>query len=374
MLNKGKLFFIFSILILMVYPVLALECGDTITGNTIMAEDLNCTNATSTLALRVRDGAILDCANYKIIRDDVHQSSVGIWASEGSTIQNCIIRGFKTGITLASQDTNKNNNILNNTIIGTFGVDDLAGISIYNEGAENNKIINNDISGFSADWWSAGIKIYLYASNNLIERNTLHSNYQGIYLRDSRENIITENIIISNINGIRIDPGNHNSATNNLAYNNYFENNSAFNAQDSNGGNFWNITKTLGTNIIGGPYLGGNYWNSYDWNGYKGEDLDSIDGIGDTELPYNAYGSFPIGEGDYLPLIYIEVQDSDNDGVTDSEDKCPNTEEGQIVYGCSCEQILSLKQGNNNGELKKGCSKGTIDVFTKKIGWARGLF
>ena len=161
MLNKGKLFFIFSILILMVYPVLALECGDTITGNTIMAEDLNCTNATSTLALRVRDGAILDCANYKIIRDDVHQSSVGIWASEGSTIQNCIIRGFKTGITLASQDTNKNNNILNNTIIGTFGVDDLAGISIYNEGAENNKIINNDISGFSADWWSAGIKIYL---------------------------------------------------------------------------------------------------------------------------------------------------------------------------------------------------------------------
>ena len=69
-----------------------------------------------------------------------------------------------------------------------------------------------------------------------------------------------------------------------------------------------------------------------------------------------------------------EQEDEDNDGVPDEEDKCLNTEGEQIVYGCSCEQILDLKPGKNKGEMKHGCSKGTIKVFTKKIGWAKDLF
>jgi len=72
--------------------------------------------------------------------------------------------------------------------------------------------------------------------------------------------------------------------------------------------------------------------------------------------------------------FYPFVSDEDKDGVLDEDDKCPNTVEEQIVYGCSCKQILGLKPGNNKGELKKGCSKGTINVFTKQIGWAKTSF
>ncbi len=68
------------------------------------------------------------------------------------------------------------------------------------------------------------------------------------------------------------------------------------------------------------------------------------------------------------------ILDQDHDGVPDSQDKCPDTIGLQIIYGCSCKQILALKPGNNEGELKNGCSKGTIDVFTKQIGWAKNLF
>ena len=64
--------------------------------------------------------------------------------------------------------------------------------------------------------------------------------------------------------------------------------------------------------------------------------------------------------------------DSDGDGVNDAVDKCPDTTGLQEAYGCSCRQILDLKPGEDEGELKNGCSAGTIEVFKKQIGWAEG--
>jgi hypothetical protein len=60
-------------------------------------------------------------------------------------------------------------------------------------------------------------------------------------------------------------------------------------------GGTWNTTKTLGTNIKGGPYLGGNWWNNY-----TGVDT-TWDGLGDTNIPYNSSIGIPLG-GDYHPL------------------------------------------------------------------------
>jgi len=50
-----------------------------------------------------------------------------------------------------------------------------------------------------------------------------------------------------------------------------------------------------------------------------------------------------------LTGIPPEVTDSDNDGVLDENDFCPNTSEGDLALsrGCSCDQILDLKPGKD---------------------------
>ena len=99
---------------------------------------------------------------------------------------------------------------------------------------------------------------------------------------------LLSNTALNNSHGIYLS-----SSSNNFIYNNYFNNTN--NAYDD-GNNVWNITKTLGTNIIGGLYLGGNYWSDY-----AGLDLDG-DGIGDTLLPYNSSDNIQNG-GDWQPLV-----------------------------------------------------------------------
>jgi parallel beta-helix repeat protein len=137
-----------------------------------------------------------------------------------------------------------------------------------------------------------GIDINYYCYDNIVSNCDIQdSDNRGISIGSSstENNIVTGCRIFDNNRGIHV------VGSTNLIYNNYFDNSD--NAYDS-GNNEWNISKTLGENIAGGPYLGGNYWNDYTGNDTNG------DGLGDTNLPYNSSGNILNG-GDWHPLISI---------------------------------------------------------------------
>jgi parallel beta-helix repeat protein len=170
-----------------------------------------------------------------------------------------------------------NNNVSSNTKDGI----NLANKAQYNNLTDNNVSLNkND-----------GISLGGSCNHNNLTGNTVTGNSRyGIWMESAHYNNLTRNTVNANSGrGIYM----RGPSDNNMLYNNYFNNTN--NAYDE-GHNIWNITKTLGTNIIGGPWFGGNFWSDY-----AGEDEDG-DGLGDTLLPYNCSGRIKKG-GDYLPLV-----------------------------------------------------------------------
>ncbi len=181
----------------------------------------------------------------------------------------------------------------------------------------NNKITNLQDSHPNAP---EGIRIS-YFSEVLVEGNTVHGPFDrgiridGYFSYASQSNQIFANSISNCTSGLvlshivdndiahnRVDfydfgLGLHGMSQHNTIWNNAFRRHSsgyplrdAFLTVESGYGNTFNIAKTPGLNIVGGPYLGGNYWSLY---GGPDEDGDKL-GDSPHELAPNNVDDLPL--------------------------------------------------------------------------------
>lgn len=239
------------------------------------------------------------------------------------------------------------------------------------EGIGNNSV--DCSSGICYDY--PGIYV-VRGNNNTITNCNLHNYYTGILLAGNN-NLIYNNIFTSNqtIWSFLTLYGTNNSTV----LNNKMNGPSVNAIQIQSSSYFANSTNNyIHMNIINSSSGVSSHRYSISLN--RGANFNKI---WNNDIYQRPIGDFGIGNifcivcidnryygGAFGPLCPSSCNDEDNDGVSNSEDKCPNTVSEQIVYGCSCEQILALKPGKD----EKECSEGIIEVFTKKIGWAKDLF
>jgi hypothetical protein len=141
--------------------------------------------------------------------------------------------------------------------------------------------------------------IFSGGPNHLIENNTFYDAWLALVVQNST---VTSNFFLGK--GIFLQ---RLETTLNLIYNNFFNSTEFFRyagvvAGEQPSLNYWNISKTYGTNIIGGPYIGGNYWGKPDGTGYSDTCEDSNkDGFCDN--PY----VIATNNIDYLPLAHPPI-------------------------------------------------------------------
>ena len=187
-------------------------------------------------------------------------------------INNCELTNNKLGIGFnAIYGLNINNNkIENNEISGIECAQHYrdGSIVISSNSIKNNK--NFGINLMNTDYGGGG--------GHSIINNEISNSDTGILIGNHLSNTIQDNKIQNNNNGLSIGISSGNTIKNNLF-------NNPKNIVAVGEANTWNTAKTLGKNIVGGPYLGGNAWLQPDGKGFSQVTPDSNnDGICDAAL------------------------------------------------------------------------------------------
>jgi parallel beta-helix repeat protein len=268
--------------------------------------------------------------NNTLTGNNVSNNDIGIhlYVSSNNVLNgNNIVKNNLTGITLYYSYYNM---IGGNSVLKT----NRAGIYLYHSG-------NNTLSDNTASNNDVGIVLDSSSNNSLTGNKANSNNNQGFVLKyESNENILSRNNASDNNYGIYL-----NSSSNNSIYNNYFSYSRDPYFGDTDYSNYWNTTKTSGTNIVGGPYIGGNFWESPGRTGFSQTCLDD-DNDGICDIPH----MLDDNNSDYLPLAYKpEVNKAAAVLVEDTDFKFSNK--------CEIRKIPRASNGSLLACLKAGGEK-----------------
>ncbi len=240
----------------------------------------NSTNAGTFYCIRCNNVTVQD-----LILATNGNPGIYLWQTQNSRIKNTLTSNniLGSGIVLDSSDGNSlTSNIASNNSLGIY---------LYN--SNNNTLIDNAANSDNYD----GIDLYNSNNNTINGSFVSNNNFNGIDLYNSNNNTINGNFVSNNTQyGIYLG-----GSGNNTIYNNYLNN--AYNFANFNSVNTLSLTKTPGTNIIGGPYLGGNFWANPSGTGFSQTCADG-DGDGICDSAY----TLDSNNIDYLPLASNFIQ------------------------------------------------------------------
>lgn len=221
--------------------------------------------------------------------------------SENNIFVNNTANSNAYGIVLESNssDNNLTGNLANSNRGYGFYIISSGNNTFNNNTAVENSLgmylVSSNMSTISGSNVSENLNYALWISRsnyNIISENTANKTSFGIHLDASDNNKLYGNIIASNADiGLSLCP----ACDNNTVFNNYFKN--VYNADAGNRRNYWNIKRTEGENIVGGPYIAGNFWASPDGTGFS-ETAPDKDKNGIADIAYNETDIT-----DYLPLV-----------------------------------------------------------------------